>query len=165
MSLPYRQLLSQTPPGGDNSTLVPYSRTIEGQLQLTRLFLALEQRSLPRDHAPSIVDVSSFLERVDRVILPYECSESDPVYADKIRSQKSNTDSLWETLLLCATPSSSAAPSAGQQPLFGDHRAAANEARKRAEETEKSRLRAVVADIQGPVNNGDTQLREKFCKN
>ena len=166
MSLPYRQLLSQAPPDGDYSTLVPYSRTISGQLQLTRLFLALEQRNLPREHAPTIVDVSTFLEKVDRVSLPYECSESDPVHADKFRAHKNNTDSLWETLLLCSTPSSSAAPSTGQpppssqQPLLGDHRAAANEARKRAEEIEKSRLRAVVSDIQGPGNNGGNYTNE-----
>uniref|UniRef100_A0A7S0MH33 Uncharacterized protein n=1 Tax=Cryptomonas curvata TaxID=233186 RepID=A0A7S0MH33_9CRYP len=118
MSVPYRQLLSQEAPQGDNSTLVPYSKTILGQLQLMRLFVALEHRNLSRDHAPSVVDVVSFLEKVDRVLLPYESAENDPVYADRIKTQKSNTDALWETLLLNSTPSSSSAPSTTQPPAL-----------------------------------------------
>lgn len=155
MSLPYRQLLSQEAPQGDNSTLVPYSKTILGQLQLMRLFCALEQRNLCREHAPSIVDVSSFIEKVDRVLLPYESAENDPVYADRIRAQKSNIDNMWETLLLHSSPSSSSAtstlpprsavttqPSALLSPLAGEKRGLAST-------LETHRIRLLAHSAQG----------------
>jgi hypothetical protein len=67
MSLPYRQLLSQQAPEGDNSTLVSYSKTIVEQLQLLPLFVILEQLNLSRDLVPSIVEVASFMEKLDKL--------------------------------------------------------------------------------------------------
>ncbi len=116
--------------------------------------------------------VAKFLERVDAFLLPYGVTENDPAFADKIRIQKSNVQSVWQLLLINSTSPSSSAPStasssqapdstaapqpppAPQQPLPGDQRAAVGEARKLEQELERSRLRAVVAEIQGPGNHG-----------
>ena len=146
LPLPYRQLLTPDAALEDHSTLVPFSKTIVGQLHLLRHFVTLEQRHLPQSQAPTITEVASFLERVDVDTFPYNVTEECPTSADRLKTLMSNVDSLWETLLLTATPASASAPAGSQaadttQPFSPEKRALAATL-----ETQRIRLAAHSAE-------------------
>ena len=98
------------------------------------------------------------LVTLDSQSFPFNASEDD----DQLKVHSKLATTLWRTLLAQCLPTPSASssiepsapPPAPQQPVLGDQRAAATEARKLAEELERSRLRAVCADIAGPGAQG-----------
>jgi hypothetical protein len=163
-SASFTELLASSPPD-DLGAEVPYSQTAEGKLVLTKIFLDYEN-AVQNGPSPSFTNVSGLLTTLDTQKFPFDASDEDAEMGAKLKRQSKLATTLWRTLLAQCSSAPSSSPSTSsssnqagpppppQQHMLGDQRAAANEARKLAEELEKARLRSVCADLAGPGAQG-----------